>query len=65
MREIEMLVLATKIRRFFRSEAGPTAVEYAVMLALIVVVCLAAVRTIGTNAKTAFTTVANSLASGS
>jgi pilus assembly protein Flp/PilA len=54
-----------KIRRFLTSENGPTAVEYAVMLALIVVVCLASIRTIGTNAKTTFTTIANSLASGS
>jgi pilus assembly protein Flp/PilA len=61
-----MLILAAKkIRRFFVSDDGPTAVEYAVMLALIVVVCLATIRTIGTNAKTAFTTIANSLASGS
>ena len=49
------------IRNLFRSEDGPTAVEYAVMLAMIVVVCLAAVRTLGTNAKTTFTNVANSI----
>jgi pilus assembly protein Flp/PilA len=60
-----MIRFAAKIRRFLKEEEGPTAVEYAVMLALIVVVCLSAVRTIGTNAKTAFTTIANSLASGS
>lgn len=51
-----------KIRNFLVSEDGPTAVEYAVMLALIVVVCLTAINTIGTNANTTFTTVANSLA---
>jgi pilus assembly protein Flp/PilA len=60
-----MRKLLTKLRRFIVSEEGPTAVEYAVMLALIVVVCLAAVRSIGTNAKTTFTTIANSLSSGS
>ncbi|HZZ28779.1 MAG TPA: Flp family type IVb pilin [Pirellulales bacterium] len=54
-----------KIRKFLTSEDGPTAVEYAVMLALIVIVCLAAIGNIGTNAKTTFTTIANSLASGS
>jgi pilus assembly protein Flp/PilA len=54
-----------KIRKFLASEDGPTAVEYAVMLALIVIVCLAAIGNIGTNAKTTFTTIANSLASGS
>ena len=50
------------LRRFFGDESGPTAVEYAVMLALIVVFCLAAIRTVGTNAKTTFTNVANSIA---
>jgi len=56
--------LAGSIRRFLVSEDGPTAVEYAVMLALIVVVCLVAIGQIGTNANTTFTTVANSLSSG-
>ena len=51
-----------QIRDFLRSEDGPTAVEYAVMLALIVVVCLSAVKSVGTNAKTTFTNVAASLA---
>ena len=50
------------VKRFLASEDGPTAVEYAVMLALIVVVCLAAVQTIGTNASAKFTTVGNKLA---
>jgi pilus assembly protein Flp/PilA len=54
-----------KIRRFLVSEDGPTAVEYAVMLALIVIVCLAAIGNIGTNANKTFTTIANSLAGGS
>ena len=50
-----------KLSRFLKSEDGPTAVEYAVMLALIVVVCLGAIRTVGTNAKTTFTTVSGQL----
>jgi len=54
---------ALKLKKFLKSEDGPTAVEYAVMLALIVVVCLTAINSIGTNAKTTFTSVANSLAS--
>jgi pilus assembly protein Flp/PilA len=53
--------LAQSVRRFLRSEDGPTAVEYAVMLALIVIVCLTAIGSIGTNAKTTFTNVANSI----
>jgi pilus assembly protein Flp/PilA len=53
--------LTLKMRRFLASEDGPTAVEYAVMLALIVIVCLTAIQSIGTNAKTTFNNVANSL----
>ncbi len=48
---------------FIQSTEGPTAVEYAVMLSLIVVVCLAAIRTLGTNTKASFTNISNSLAS--
>ena len=57
-----MQLFAQKIKNFLVSEDGPTAVEYAVMLALIVVVCLTAIRSIGTNANTTFTNVANSIA---
>jgi pilus assembly protein Flp/PilA len=52
------------MQRFLRSEDGPTAVEYAVMLALIVVVCLAAITAMGSNANSVFSNVAlNSAAS--
>ncbi|MFY7876100.1 MAG: Flp family type IVb pilin [Pirellula sp.] len=44
-----------------RSEDGPTAVEYAVMLSLIIVVCITAVTSIGKKASTTFTNVANQL----
>ena len=47
---------------FLKKEDGPTAVEYAVMLALIIVVCLAAITTIGTNASSTFSTVGSKLA---
>ncbi len=50
-----------KVLRFLRSEDGPTAVEYAVMAALIIVVCVTAVGTIGTNAQTTFTTIGSKL----
>jgi pilus assembly protein Flp/PilA len=53
--------LTSKIQRFLVSEDGPTAVEYAVMLALIVIVCLTAIKSIGTNANTTFGNVATSL----
>lgn len=53
------------LRRFLRSEDGPTAVEYAIMIALIVLVCLASIKTLGTNTKTTFTNMGSSLGSGS
>jgi pilus assembly protein Flp/PilA len=43
---------------FLKAEDGPTAVEYAVMLALIVVVCITAITTLGTNAEGTFNNVA-------
>ncbi len=55
--------LMQKVRRFLKSDDGPTAVEYAVMLSLIVVVCLTAIKSIGTKANTSFNNVATSLAS--
>ena len=48
-------------RQFLIAEDGPTAVEYAVMLALIIIVCLTAINSLGTNANTTFTNVGNSL----
>jgi pilus assembly protein Flp/PilA len=60
-----MKSFANKVRRFMVSEDGPTAVEYAVMLALIVVVCLGTIATIGTNANSTFTSVAQKLAPAS
>ena len=47
--------------KFLKREDGPTAVEYAVMLALIIVVCIAAITTLGNNAKSTFTTVGNTI----
>ena len=52
---------AKSIKRFLVSEDGPTAVEYAVMLALIVIVCLTAIQAIGTNANAKFGTVRDAL----
>lgn len=46
------------VKRFLRAEDGPTAVEYAVMLALIVVVCITAIMTLGGNANKAFSNAA-------
>ena len=46
---------------FLKAEDGPTAVEYAVMLALIIVVCIAAITAIGTNANSTFSTVGSAI----
>ena len=51
------------IVRFMKEEDGPTAVEYAVMLALIVVVCLGAVGAIGTQSSAKFQEVADKISS--
>ncbi len=56
-----MSQLAMSVKRFLVSEDGPTAVEYAVMLALIVIVCLTAIQAIGTNANAKFNSCANAL----
>ncbi len=56
-----MKAFATKLRRFLVSEDGPTAVEYAVMLSLIICVCLAAITPIGQNASSVFSKAANSI----
>jgi pilus assembly protein Flp/PilA len=53
------------IVEFVEREDGPTAVEYAVMLALIIVVCLAAITTLGQNANQTFTTVGQKIGSAS
>jgi pilus assembly protein Flp/PilA len=50
------------VARFLSEEDGPTAVEYAVMLALIIVVCLAAISALGSSANATFTTVSNQIA---
>ena len=57
--------LFLNVKKFLKSEDGPTAVEYAVMLALIVIVCLTAISSIGTNANTQFQRVAQSIGGSS
>ena len=52
-----MKKLITKVQKFMQAEDGPTAVEYAIMLALIVIVCIAAIQAVGTAANGAFQNV--------
>jgi pilus assembly protein Flp/PilA len=60
-----MRTMLQKVADFLRREDGPTAVEYAVMLALIIVVCITAITALGTNANKTFTTVGNTIGAAS
>ena len=53
----QMKTFGSQIRRFLVSEDGPTAVEYAVMLALILVACITIVTTLGTSVSGTFSKV--------
>ena len=60
-----MRQFAKSLVKFVKAEDGPTAVEYAVMLALIIVVCLGAITTLGQNANSTFGTVGSAVGSAS
>ena len=51
-----------RAKSFLQSEDGPTATEYAVMLALIIVVSLAAISALGTKVSQIFSAVDSTLA---
>ncbi|MFL5244632.1 MAG: Flp family type IVb pilin [Gemmataceae bacterium] len=53
--------IAASAVNFLKREDGPTAVEYAVMLALIIVVCITAITTLGSNANGTFTAVGSAV----
>jgi pilus assembly protein Flp/PilA len=53
--------LTRHVATFLHSEDGPTAVEYAVMLALIIVVCITAITALGSNANKTFNSVSNTI----
>jgi pilus assembly protein Flp/PilA len=57
--------LPQKIYRFLASEDGPTAIEYAVMAALVIAVCILAVDLVGTRLNESFTNSANSIINAS
>jgi pilus assembly protein Flp/PilA len=57
--------LLRKATAFLRREDGPTAVEYAVMLALIVVVCVGAIKALGSNANVTFDEVSDTIPTAS
>jgi pilus assembly protein Flp/PilA len=57
-----MKKIGNALAKFLKSEDGPTAVEYAVMLALIIVVCIGAITTLGLNASNTFSYIAGIVA---
>lgn len=59
-----MRSIATLVRAFVRSEDGPTATEYAIMLALIIVVSIGAISGLGTTVDAIFTNLDGSLPTG-
>jgi pilus assembly protein Flp/PilA len=62
-KEQEMTCLTSKVRRFLVSEDGPTAVEYAVMLGLIVVAIVTIVTSLASKVSGTFSTVSSTLGS--
>ena len=60
-KRIVMKNFADSVKKFLVSEDGPTAVEYAVMMALIIVVCITTITAIGTNADVKFGKVKTAL----
>jgi pilus assembly protein Flp/PilA len=61
MRKVAMATLLWPIRKLVKRDDGATMVEYALMLALIAVICLTAVKSVGAGAKVMFTSVSASL----
>jgi len=53
--------LSRSVVEFLKKEDGPTAVEYAVMLSLIIVVCIAAITALGTNTSQTFSYVGSTI----
>jgi len=58
-----MNAILNRAKSFLRSEDGPTATEYAVMLALIIIVCLAVITSLGTTVQGIFSTADTALSS--
>ena len=56
-----MRQFAKSLVKFVKAEDGPTAVEYAVMLALIIVVCIGSIQLLGGNAKVTYNNVASTI----
>jgi pilus assembly protein Flp/PilA len=59
-----MTLLAAKLRAFLADESGATAIEYGLIAALIAVVIISALKTVGSNLNTAFVKIGTNLAAG-
>ena len=59
--ETRMNVVMNRVRAFLKSEDGPTATEYAVMLALIIVACITAITALGGSVSAMFTGLSDTL----
>jgi pilus assembly protein Flp/PilA len=64
LQEVRMTPLAASIRRFVHDDDGATMPEYALMIALIAVVCIGVVTALGIGAQVKFQTIANAIAGG-
>jgi pilus assembly protein Flp/PilA len=60
-----MKKVSSVVFRFLQAEDGPTAIEYAILLALIVVVCVGMITKLGAKSNDSYTTVANTVSSSS
>jgi len=60
-KEISMQGMISRVQRFLINEDGPTAVEYAVMLALIIVACVTVITALGTSMSGKFSSVSATL----
>lgn len=56
-----MKAMLARMKAFLVNEDGPTATEYAVMLALIIVVCMVAISALSTSLQGVFTGIAGEL----
>ena len=56
-----MQKFVSSVKTFLAEEDGPTAVEYAVMLALILVACIATVQSLGSKANQQFNNIATKI----
>jgi pilus assembly protein Flp/PilA len=63
--ELPMNTCLAPVLRFLADEDGPTAVEYAVMLAFIILVCIVIVRQLGFSTSRVFSTADSAIGTGS